>query len=666
MRLHPTVPFIDGETPVSFVGRLAHLNGVAINAFCSDFELALAQLIRGNDENLARLADLAQADLETLMEAAWIAEGSHQYYRDEIFHFGEHRSESSRACIQCLLDDHAASPDGACICFRGEWRVSALRTCDVHKAALVDLPRTDSRRMLKGFPAVVLDQLNNLTTPALQRAPSGLENYIRARLRGRPHAPTFLDTSPISVVVSSCEAIGASALLGDAPNRRAANDDERWAAGERGFHITSAGEDSIAAFLKDSQIGLDGALCRWFTGYKAKSADYDPFREIFTRHVEENVAYRTDTKLFGRPLASPKVTTVRWAIEDLQIPSGYIRRAVLSRLPETERTKTNCELRFRMEDFADEWLRISSALERRELTSHMGCSRKILNSLIRQGYIKPILAPASDCPGIPLFARKEVDAFLKKLFARAQPAEEAPCGARPVNIPPGGHPCPAPVVIDLILGGKLAWVGRRDDVRGIDGLLVDMHELRAKITGSVENLTIYQAIPMMGVTPRAFYRMAKLGTVQLLPITQPRNIAAVPRITFEEITRFRKKYVSVTDAGKQLSIGLRTLISQLQAAEIQPMDLGSIPLLLYERAHIASLYPAIMEDTELAEIRRSLYASYQAPSENHAPDQIQEAPPALEASGDFAGEQDAHAQVLTKYPGLPRPDEVFWDWRKFG
>ena len=214
MRLRPTVPFIDDETPASFAARLALVNGVNLNIFCEDFQLGLIGLLRGKDESLRRLSELSGVDLVTLTQAAWRTEHPFAHYRGQTFGIFEHEVEGSRACVQCLLDDHAVSSDGACICFRGEWRVRALRTCATHNTPIVDLPPTRNRQLLRNFTARVLNQWEGLPTPTA-RVPSEMETYIRARLRGLPHAPTWLDTLPVRAVIASCETIGASALFGD-------------------------------------------------------------------------------------------------------------------------------------------------------------------------------------------------------------------------------------------------------------------------------------------------------------------------------------------------------------------------------------------------------------------------------------------------------------------
>lgn len=107
---------------------------------------------------------------------------------------------------------------------------------------------------------------------------------------------------------------------------------------------------------------------------------------------------------------------------------------------------------------------------------------------------------------------------------------------------------------------------------------------------------------MMGVGGGAFHRLVRAGLIELLPITQTGNRPATPHITFEEVIRFRNKYASLSDASKQLSMNPRHIKSALDAAGIHALDLGLVPLRLYERKHIARVFPSVMENIGRPEI----------------------------------------------------------------
>ncbi|QEL22512.1 hypothetical protein FQV39_08015 [Bosea sp. F3-2] len=466
------------------------------------------------------------------------------------------------------------------------------------------MPKAD--RLLKwDFAARVLAQRNALIVPSPRRAPSGFETYVRSRVHGVSQEPNWLDAFPVRAAIASCNAIGATAAFGGKHNRNLLTDDQWWEASGKGFEIASAGPDAIAAFLRDHQVPTYGSLHLWLCSVKASDPIYDPFREILTRHFVDTVAFNPNARMFGKPLPAREIHSVVSAAQEFGIFRKFIRRIVLARLPEAEmeQDKTDGELTFKAADFGDEFRRLASALLVRDLPPYAGCKPRTAQTLVRKGFIKPILAPNGDRPGILRFAREDVDAFLGRLSARAEIVPEAPEGALPIALSPANIPCTVEVVINLILAGELSWLGRLESVHGFDGLLVDASEVRKKALGPAPGaLTFHQAFHIMGVGGGAFHRLVRAGVVELLPITQPGNRPATPYIAFDEVVRFRKKYVSLPDVSKLLSINYRHIKPALDAAGIHALDLGLVPLGLYEREHVARVFPSIMEHIGSPEI----------------------------------------------------------------
>lgn len=410
MRLFPTTPFIPAETPASFASRLAIVNSVMLSSFCRDFQLGQVELTRGTTQSLERLSELTGVDPGMLMQATWRAEHPFAYFRGHAFGTKDRDAEGSRACIQCLLDDHAADPSGACICFRGEWRISCLHICEVHNAPIVTLPKT-ARQLRWDFVARVLAQRNGLIVPSLRRAPSGLETYVRSRVNGVSQEPNWLDALPVRAAVASCNAIGATAVFGGEHNRDLLTDAHWWEAGGKGFEIISGGADAIAAFLRDHQVPTHGSLHLWLCSAKASETVYDPFRDILTHHFVDTVAFHRNARMFGEPLPAREIHSVVTAAEEFGIFPKFIRRIVLARLPEAEveQEKADGELTFKAADFADEFRRLASALLVRDLPNYAGCKPMTAQTLVRKGFITPILAPNGDRLGILRFAREDVD-----------------------------------------------------------------------------------------------------------------------------------------------------------------------------------------------------------------------------------------------------------------
>ncbi len=70
-RLILTLPYEPGEAPHSFFSRLAMINGVNAAGFALDQGIRLVDVIDGEADALARLADLSGANLLGLQRAAF-------------------------------------------------------------------------------------------------------------------------------------------------------------------------------------------------------------------------------------------------------------------------------------------------------------------------------------------------------------------------------------------------------------------------------------------------------------------------------------------------------------------------------------------------------------------------------------------------------------------
>jgi len=402
----------------------------------------------------------------------------------------------------------------------------------------------------------------------------------------------------VPAVTAICGAIGASALFGGNHNRKQLQDDQWWEACRTGFEITSAGPEAIAAFLKEYRVPGRGSLHLWLCSVKARDPAYDPFREILRRHFADSVAFNPNAKMFGKLLPERKLHSVVSAAHEFGVFRKFVRRIVLDRLPEPEKEtgKTDGALTFNAADFAHDFRRLASALLVRDLPAYAGCKPRTAQTLIQKGFIKPMLAPSDNHPGILRFAREDVDAFIRQLSVRAKAVQVAPEGSVPLALSPAHIPCTVEVVIKLILARKLSWLGRLEGVHGFDGLLVDANEVRTKVLGiAPEALTFHQAFQMCGVNGGAFFRLTQAGLIKLLPIIQPGNRPATPYIALEEIVNFRAKYVSLLDLSKLLRMDKRHLKPKLNVAGIRALDLGLSTLVLYEREQVARLFPSIKE-----------------------------------------------------------------------
>lgn len=181
-----TLDLVEGETPASFVSRLAAYHGTIPRELCSDFGMRWPYLCSGQADQLERLAMLTGADAARLKLWAPIKTDIGRYTVGQaVSSVGTFRRTSLRVCPICVREGQAQGGPSAIFQLL-EWCVTCLHTCAVHGVALCALP-----------PAAYSHETYDVVTQAMLHhrtimeaaanaeiiAPSSFENYVRQRIR---------------------------------------------------------------------------------------------------------------------------------------------------------------------------------------------------------------------------------------------------------------------------------------------------------------------------------------------------------------------------------------------------------------------------------------------------------------------------------------------------
>lgn len=101
--LRHTVPLGAGETPVSFVSRLAALHRTSARDICLDMATTFQKVVDGDPKALAIVAAKASADPAALTENAFVRTGERRYtFRGEEFTRDDLRRATVVVCPKCL------------------------------------------------------------------------------------------------------------------------------------------------------------------------------------------------------------------------------------------------------------------------------------------------------------------------------------------------------------------------------------------------------------------------------------------------------------------------------------------------------------------------------------------------------------------------------------
>lgn len=251
------VPLGEGESPVSFCSRLARRNGCeSVRDFCLDMGLRFQDVVDGNADALASLADLGGVDGARLSRHA-LRKLDHERYLlgDQLIARPMLRRSLVRVCPACLADDLARWPrPGLAAAYqRTEWLLSPLCTCPAHGVSLVSVAHNNYAMEAHDFSVLVstpLAQLDDWREQAVKRAPSRLENYLRERLTGIVRTATaWLNALPFYAAAKLCEVIGAVQLHGPKVAISAQDEEQQWMAGDVGFEIAADGPNGIRRLL---------------------------------------------------------------------------------------------------------------------------------------------------------------------------------------------------------------------------------------------------------------------------------------------------------------------------------------------------------------------------------------------------------------------------------
>jgi hypothetical protein len=625
MRLRLTIPLGDGETAVSFASRLAAANGASARDFCDDFGIQFRQVVAGDVEAIARIADLGGVDPGALQAQAFIRKGRRVYevvgerLTSEVL-----RSSKIFGCPACLQADIRKAPKldpEAAIYGRASWMVDAVRTCRIHDRELVVIGH-NFRDTVSDFALNVqgcISKLPRLLASSAKRPPNGLENYVVDRLQ-HVAGSEFLDGVDLFAAIKFCEVIGAVALFGIRVNLKKLPDEKRLPALARGFEIAQLGSVSIREFLdglmaaagdrtrKDGPGAVFGRLHQWLLAHNWDPA-YAPVRAVFAQYIIERFPLVIRTNVLGKLVERQ----TRHSIRTLSLETGRHPKTLRKLLRATgiigddQMALSDHNVTFDARAGAVAVARTSSRLYLPAVRAYLNAPRVQADLLVKHGFIKPrdSVEGAYD-----RYAIEDLDALLAELTTGANLVDR-PSTAM-ANIPDAARKvrCSAADIVRLILARKLAWVGLQRGVDGYLSVLVNIDEVKLAIHGKVFKVKPVVrikrgkpkvAVPVLviqhdGLTHRELsvalqtnYKVV-LGLIANghlvdFQVKNPINRHMQSLVAPVELTRFTKAYVSLHVLSKERKQHRTAVRRDLEAAGIKPVfDYTKVHARFYRRS----------------------------------------------------------------------------------
>jgi len=587
------VPLGVGETPASFVSRLAVRYAPSAREFCLDFGTTFQKVVDGDPRALAIIAAKAGIAPEALAANAFVKTGERRYLlRGQDLVRGSLRRATVAICPKCLAGDIAAAPNlrtELAPYQRALWQIAAVKTCPIHSTPLVILDKDLTPSLLHDWSRHVRKVLPNLSRMAAEagtRPLTGLETYIVNRVHDRAARSVLLDGMPLHVASAGCELFGAVATLGRMPNLKTLADDEWRCAGAAGFGILNGGKPAVDNFLHGLQAsypyrgtGKEGPQAVFGRIYQVlefgrENPAYDPLRDLVGDFIRTSFPVGPGDTVFGKPVERRALHSIRTLSIETKLHPKRLRKLLGAAgvLPEGAADLADGNCLFDAEKgslTAREALAATISVQK--AGQYLNAPRVQRDMLYRSGLIVPRLR-AGDHGAADQFASEDLDTFLERLLGGAKPTKTV--GQGRANIPDAAKLacCASEEVVRLILDGKVQRKWRLTSERGYMSTLVDVDEIRALVRGPDHGgYTAMAVSKRLQTTSRVVRALMTQNHLKTLTVTNPINRCPTVIVSVHELDRFEREYVSLFALAKQLGKHFRVVKKKLEDAGVEPV-----------------------------------------------------------------------------------------------
>ncbi|MEH6719998.1 MAG: TniQ family protein [Aurantimonas endophytica] len=601
-----TVPFHDGETPVSFGSRLAQANGRdRVRDFALDVGLDFAGVVAGRPAALARLADMGGCCSLALASWAAVTGADGTTLRGENLGWRNLRRSRVFACPSCLLADlrdETLEPEVR-VWGRAIWQVPALRTCRVHGQELVEIAHADDPTSLHDFASLALsraDDLVDLDAASERRAPSDFEAYVHDRLSAGPSGTRFLDGFPLHAVMRLSENLGVVMTFGRKVRLDDLGERDLHQAGARGFASASVGEAGIRAALVELQSTFFDGVADW--GPKAmfgrfyewlahENADpvYDPVRDIVERHVVETMPIGPGEAILGREVTVRRIHSLHSASIEYGMHPKRLRKLLVADglIKSEDAGRSDERVLFPVEAVSARLATLSDTFSLTRAGQYLNAPRPHERLLFAAGFIQPVVTGGTDVLKDHAIRRADLDDFIAKLTASAR-LEVA--GGLPIPTAANRANCSAMEVVRLLLDSRLANVGIDGESRGYLSVLVDPDEVKGLVRkedhGGLSLRTVEKRMSWSTkVVTSLIDRCLLTCTVAVNPVKR-----CPQRVVLEsDLLAFDESFVSLHSLAKERGVHFRKLKAELVARGVAPDPaFADVPASFYRRADIGN------------------------------------------------------------------------------
>ena len=595
------VPHGAGEGLPSHTSRLAYWNGCSsMGEFCLDMGIYARDVVQGDPAAIERVAELAALDPDELGRMTIRKlEGVTEYeLAGQSIDKLNLRRDHMRICPLCLREDFERWPEleDAAPYVRTEWCLRQFHACPDHQILLVHVQAEEVHDFTRAFVTTrwkTEDWFSNLVVSP----PTGLETYLRNRLRGEEVEPHWLDQFPWDRAAKLAEIVGAAILWGRSFSIRKLPCNQWQKAGAAGFQALSGGEEGLRQFLTDfidkygrydaRCAGPEGLLGKFFFWLNQESDDpaYAPVIEVVSEFVQDMLPLAPGDLVLGKPVGVRRYYSLPALCEKTKIPRRRLRQLLIgSGMIKGQESLADGSVLIRADDAAAFLTDIDVPIQMKEAEVYLNAHRPNTQKLYRAGFIKSVPMAATGLKTVA-FAKRDLDAFVESLLGDAPDVGADEIDFFPITRVASKRRCHIEKLVAMILDGKVTAIRRDPGVRGLISVLVNGAVIDQAI-GREERpgLSIKDARGILRTSGDTVRALIRVGAIRTTAFFHPRTEKTIQTISSEELAGFQKRFVSFADLRTRHGITFTAMRQKMESAGLEPcFDPEVVPTRYYLR-----------------------------------------------------------------------------------
>lgn len=609
------------EPAMGYAARLAAYNGVTLSRLLGHMRIDVQALGRGEATAVSALAGLR--DLGSVQRDALSTYTPAHAPGDKVFTVAGNRllpgsilTTSMRICPHCVADDLARfdGPMHSRPWCRLEWMLDHVRTCATHGIFLVDVEPENVLKAGLDFSQAIADRvlpsLDRLRSDASTAPGTAFGKWCVARLDGIRDPANWLDDGPLHAGIAFCEALGFSAFHGPEARTSTLTTQEMAVAAESGYGAAAQGPAAVRAVLdriveerstkRKGSVGHERTYGRVHAVLRRTIGDPDfaRFRDALREHAFANLPIPQGTAFLGIRLESRRVHNQRSAAFAAARTDAALFRllGVDGNAGADGAPDKGPRVRIPVPEFDAILASAEGYLTAKDAAASAGLNVKQFDRLVERGLL-PILPEAERRAGTNRrFLRSDVEALVARLFEVAVRVP-GPSGRRmSVEAASVALTVGAADIFELVLRGRLAWVGCHGKRSRCDRLLVDADDVLATLqsSGSGDDLSMEQTLALLpGVREGELWGLAQAG---LLECTTANGLAnrKTSRRKFRRFGRagvaaFAAEYATLGEVAAAMGLNPGIAMLGLTQAGVRTVDgLPGIQMRLFRRRDVAT------------------------------------------------------------------------------